>query len=366
MNDKELAYAKQAVFSTRSWDIFQRLMRFALSGPPAGQGRSFAGRPIKKASPVAPLLLVVLVLLGPGFGAGKALAMSRTIKSEPAIIIAAFGTTTKARATYDFFETQLRRELPVKWQAAPIAWAFTSEIVRERANQKFAESGQQLRFRSLAQVLADLDDQGYRKIAVQSLHIFPGQEYEDLAKTIDSFRGLGLRIEYGGTLLQEWEQVFAAIAELESSFLSPDQGCNLLVGHGTPRTFAGANATYLGLDRYLSRKYPHVFIGTVAGVLTRDQALEQVRSYPVKKVRVLPFMYVAGDHIMNDIMADKAAKDGTPSWSLELKESGLAVEAVHEDFNGERLYKGLGFYPGINRMLIQQLLEMLARLAPSS
>lgn len=362
MKDKELAYAKQATLATQSWDIFQRLMRVTLQ---SDRSALTCSKQVKEEGLLQKGLLSLLILCAfSGFLLLPriSLAMTRTIKTEPAIVIAVFGTTTKAGLTYDFFAEQLQKDLPEKWQNAPVSWAYTSEIVRERANKKFMESGQGKRFRSLAQVLADLDDQGCRKIAVQSLHIFPGQEYEEMEKTIDAFRRLGLHIEYGGTLLHEWEQVFEAVQIVSSEFLQPDEGCNVLVAHGTPRTFPGSNTTYLGLDRYLTRKYSHVFIGGVDGVLTREQALEQVRKYPLKRVRLVPFMYVAGDHIMQDIMAEEPDKDGSLSWSQELKDSGIAVSSVQMEYRGEKLYKGLGFNPAINRMFIKQLVAALEKL----
>ena len=109
-----------------------------------------------------------------------------------------FGTTTKARVTYDIFEQQLRKKLPEQYRSYAIKWAFTSEIVRERANQAFAEQGQSKRFLSLPQVLANLENEGYRKVVIQPLHIFPGQEYMDVQKIIAAFEQIGLRIESGG------------------------------------------------------------------------------------------------------------------------------------------------------------------------
>lgn len=288
-------------------------------------------------------------------------AMTRTLKKEPAIIIVAFGTTTRAMATYDFFEEQLKESLPEKYKEYRVEWAFTSEIVRERANIKFKSQGLDRRFLSLPQVLADLEDAGYREIALQSLHVFAGQEFEDMEKEIAAFRTLGLRIEYGGVLLHEWEEVFKTIELLEPEFLKEDEGCNILVAHGTPETFAGSNSTYLGLERYLSGKYKNVFAGGVSGVLTRDQALARAVQYG-GKTRLIPFMYVAGDHIMNDIMGEEPDKKGELSWFLELKQEGLDVETLYSEYKGERYFRGLGFYEGINRMFIKSLVTSLDRL----
>lgn len=307
------------------------------------------------------LAALLALLTVPRFLPGAA-AMTRTLQKEPAIVIVAFGTTTRARATFAFFEEQLREELPPEYRHHKIVWAFTSEIVRERANKKFAEAGNPTRYRSLAQVLADLEDEGYRKIALQSLHIFPGQEYEDMQRVIAAFRTLGLRIEHGGALLHKWEWAFEAIDVLAPEFLPPEQGCNVLVSHGSPLTFPGANAAYLGLDRYLRGKYANVIIGGVEGVLTRGEALAAAKAYPVKRVRLIPFMYVAGDHIMNDIMGREADDEGVPSWAMELEQAGLAVDTVHTDYQGQRYFKGLGFYGSINHMFIEQLLDSLKRL----
>ncbi|MFC1513217.1 sirohydrochlorin cobaltochelatase [Thermodesulfobacteriota bacterium] len=289
-------------------------------------------------------------------------AMHRTIKKEPALVIAAFGTTTKARVTYEFFDAQLRKELPAQYRNLKIVWAFTSEIVRERVNARFKKAGSDERYLSLPQVLANLENEGYRKVAVQSLHIFPGQEFEDMEREIEAFRTIGLRIEYGGTLLHEWPWLFETVSLLEKQFLVADEGVNVLVAHGTPESFPGSNSTYLGLDRYLSHKYPNVVAGGVDGVLTREQALDAVKESPLKRARLIPFMYVAGDHIMNDIMGEEPDKDGELSWALELKRAGVKVDTVYTDYKGERCFKGLGFYNEINSRYIEQLVESLKRL----
>ena len=305
------------------------------------------------------ILLALLTLAG---WTNQSSAMSRTLQQNPAIIIVAFGTTTKAQATYDYFEEQLKASLPEKYANYKTQWAFTSEIVRERANKKFQEKGLKKRYRSLAQTLANLQDDGYRKIAIQSLHIFPGQEYDEMKKVIAAFRTLGMRIEFGGALLHEWSWMFEAIGALEHEFLDEEEGCNVLVTHGTPKTFPGSNSAYLGLDRYLSRKYANVFVGGVDGVLTREQALDLAKAYPKKRVRFIPFMYVAGDHIMNDIMSEEADDKGVPSWAMELSAAGLEVDTVSVSYKNKSFYKGLGFYVEINKMLLKQLVESLKKI----
>src|SRR3990172_5285659 len=185
------------------------------------------------------LIMVLCVLL---LSVQLAHTMTRTLKKEPAIVIAAFGTTTEAEATYDFFEEQLKKELPHEYKNLKITWAFTSEIVRERANKKFKEAGIETRYLSLMQVLSNLYNEGYRKVALQPLHVFPGQEYEEVKKVVKAFSHLNLRISLGGTLFHDWPEVFEVIDSMEPDFLPPDQGCTVLITHGTPLTFPGSNS----------------------------------------------------------------------------------------------------------------------------
>ncbi len=271
----------------------------------------------------------------------NAFSMSMTIKKEPAIVLAAFGTTTQARVTFDFIDQQVKQETSLK--NLKIVWAFTSEIVRERANKTFRKKGEKTRYLSLLQVLANLEAEGYRKVVVQPLHVFPGQEFNEVTNVVNAFRMMGLRIELGETLLHEWPYVYETIDILSTEYLEPDKGCNIIVAHGTPKTFPGSNSTYLGLDRYVRMKYENVFVGAVDGVLTREQTLLKTKTCSSKRVRFIPFMLVAGDHIMNDIMGTEPDDEGVVSWSTELQQTGFKVDTLYARHNGQKLYKGLGF-----------------------
>ena len=298
---------------------------------------------------------------------GNAFSMLKTmtLKREPAVVIAAFGTTTKAQATYDFFEKQFKREAPEKYRNLRIKWAFTSEIVRERANKKFKKAGIKKRYRSLAQVISDLEDEGYRKIVVQPLHIFPGIEYEGVLRMVeglkDVFSDFNLRILVGEPLLQYWWDMDLVTEVLKADLLSPSEGCNVLASHGTGETDVGSNITYLGLDRMLSLKFNNVFLGSVEGITSREAALSKAKACEAKKVKFIPFMFVAGDHIMKDIMGTKPKDNGELSWSLEMEKEKFQKEATTVNYKGKEYFKGLGFYPEINRVFIKSIVRMLKK-----
>jgi sirohydrochlorin cobaltochelatase len=295
----------------------------------------------------------------------EAMLKTRTLKKDPAIVIAAFGTTTKAMITFDFFEDQLREELPDKYKNLRIEWAFTSEIVRERANEQFKKAGINKQFKSLAQIVAELEDEGYRKIVVQPLHIFPGIEYENVLKMVEglekSFKDFGLRIKVGTPLLTHWEDLEHTVVALKNELILPSEGCNILVAHGTGETMNGANITYLGLERVVNVYYENVWIGSVEGIQTRTEALKRAKQCNGRKIKFIPFMFVAGDHIMNDIMRQEPNEEGELSWALEMQKAGFEVDISMVRYRGKEYYKGLGFYPEINRVFIKSIVRILNR-----
>ncbi|RMG68112.1 MAG: hypothetical protein D6710_10565, partial [Nitrospirae bacterium] len=46
----------------------------------------------------------------------QAMMKTRTLKKAPAIVLAAFGTTTKAMVTFEYFEEQLKKSLPERYK----------------------------------------------------------------------------------------------------------------------------------------------------------------------------------------------------------------------------------------------------------
>ncbi|RME63160.1 MAG: hypothetical protein D6778_10015, partial [Nitrospirae bacterium] len=150
---------------------------------------------------------------------------------------------------------------------------------------------------------------------------------------------------------------------IKAEFLKAEEGCNVLVAHGTGETSDGANITYLGLDRMVSQRWSNVFVGSVEGILTREEALQKAKACPVKRIRFVPFMFVAGDHIMNDIMGQEPDEEGNLSWALEMKRAGFQVEAPTVTYKGKTYYKGLGFYPEVDRVFIRNIIRGLKELA---
>lgn len=274
-----------------------------------------------------------------------------TAQGGPPVILAAFGTSTKAGITYDVIGKRVGEAFPQN----PVHWAFTSGIIRKKMNAKWEKEGSPTRLYSLEEVLETLRAQGVRKVVVQPLHIFPGEEYEEVLKAIARFPDL--RIETGNALFQKWEDMYDVVDALKPDFLPADKGSNIVVAHGTPSTDKPSNIAILGLDRYLSKRFSNVFLGAVDGVVTRNDAIDASLDFPVKNARFIPLMLVAGDHIMNDIMGDEPE-----SWKSELERGGVKTDCPTVRIDSEEYYKGLGFLPETSEIFIRMIRESLGRL----
>ncbi len=308
---------------------------------------------------VVPVLALCIILSSTTLLAGQ--QVLRFLKPQkkdlkPAIVLTAFGTSTKAQKTFDFMDHEIRKAFP----GYEIRWAFTSQIIRNKMNAIYKKKNINKRLYSLPEVLASLKADGYRKAVVQSLHVFPGAEYMHM---INQAHMDGMSISIGEPLVSQWEEVHELLKGISKDFLKAGEGCNVFAGHGSPNTYnAPSTAVYLAFDRLLSVHYPNCFLGSVEGVPDRKDALDRAKRCNGDKVRMIPFMLVAGDHIMNDIMGKEPDEEGEVSWALELERAGKKVSCPQITINGEKLYKGLGFYHVTNEIIIEHIKQALADL----
>ncbi|MBF0567261.1 MAG: sirohydrochlorin cobaltochelatase [Nitrospirae bacterium] len=256
----------------------------------------------------------------------------RNLRESPALVIAVFGTTSRGRAVYDIFDSDVRAHFP----ETHIMWAYTSEIVREKTGAP-----------GVLQALASLEGQGYRKAVVQPLQIVPGTEYQELMEMCVNFPGL--RIAMGETLLHRWQFVVEVMSVIARDFI-PD-GINITVAHGTPLCADPANILYQGLDRYLTQKFQNCFFATIDGMPSLDILLGKIASAApqAKRARLIPLLYVSGLHVEKDLLGE------AQSLRAELESLGLEVDYLSVAHEGGSFIKSLGFYEEVRRAFINRI-----------
>jgi sirohydrochlorin cobaltochelatase len=277
------------------------------------------------------LLLLIMVISAPG-------ALQAAATAKPAIVLAAFGTTTAAFDTYSYFEQKVKERFP----GHEIRWAFTSRKVRHKLAQ---EKGQKLN--DLATTLRELEAAGYTRVAIQSLHIVPGEEWDKKIVQV-SRETPGLKVALGKPLLnspQDQERVLQSLAQTFPMDLK--HTAVVLMAHGSP-TPEGEKA-YLAFDRQLRAHYQNVFLGTVEGKPAKEAAFEAVKQANPASVVLMPFMFVAGEHVAKDMLGD-----APESWKSELlKQKAYRIQGIKQ---------GLGYQDGIIAIFLDHLDQALKSL----
>ena len=105
-----------------------------------------------------------------------------------------------------------------------------------------------------------------------------------------------------------------------------------LVGCSMSMSFAHGMLQETVTDYMLKAKgYDNFHVGTIEGYPTFDTMLAKLKASGVKKVMLMPFMFVAGDHVNNDIAGDW--KSNMPvlrpntKWSISwIKRSNTLLE----------------------------------------
>jgi sirohydrochlorin cobaltochelatase len=277
--------------------------------------------------------LALLLLLA---GIPWTLNAAATPKAKPAIVLAAFGTTTKAFPTYQNIENQVRARFP----GYEIRWAFTSKMVRHKVREE-----QHKELKGLPEVLQDLKAAGFTKIAVQSFHLAPGKEWQEVVK--QSREVPGLTVALGKPLLSSKADEVGTIKALSQEFPADlKKTAVVLVGHGSPDP--KARATYDSFAQLLRSRYPeNVFFGLVEFEKPgKEEVLQEVKKSGVTSVVFIPFLLVAGDHVQHDILGS-----GPESWKSGLLKMG--------NYRVEGITKGLGYQKEIVNIYLEHLAQAM-------
>lgn len=264
-----------------------------------------------------PVLTLFGVFLGLLLTTQAMAAHGKREAEKRAILLAAFGTTVpEAAKALDQVGERVRQEFP----GFEVRWAYTSSIVRK----KLAQTGKILDSPEMA--LAKLKDDGFTHVAVLSLHTVPGMEFHELAQNAHLFAQMSdgfKKVSVAWPLLSSREdhvRVAQAMIRQIPAGRKPQDGV-VLMGHGSEHH--PADAIYSAMNQVFHESDPNVHVATVDGYPQLDDILPKLEAAKVKKVYLMPFMAVAGDHARNDMAGDES-----DSWKSVLKARGYACEVV--------------------------------------
>jgi sirohydrochlorin cobaltochelatase len=319
--------------------------------------------------------------------------VAKAKKHDTAILLCTFGSTFKESIkTYDNILADYEAAFP----DADVYLSFTS---RTCVNRVYAETGIDRFPPDLwLQALGGAD---YKKVAVQSLHVIPGEEFLSLMNTdvkkefmIKLFPGI--QVAKSPCLVYDEDDVEAVSEVLFDHYkdnLSDKKQILLLMGHGNPDKNYNANSKYTEVEEAMQAlaTNKNVFVGTVDygdmlfWPLDKDEQplptpnAESVYSKLTKycednnlqpsdiTISLAPFMSIAGDHAHNDLWGIEDGDDfsaATPGadacWRLKLLKMGFKISTV-ESHNGsvdKCTINGLGDYPSIRKIWVNHLKDI--------
>lgn len=250
-------------------------------------------------------------------------------KNTP-IVLAAFGTTSRALDTYSFIDTAVKNAFPDH----PVRWAYTSRMVRSHMKKKHRAN-----MKDPVQVLDELAGQGHYWAVVQSMHLICGHEFYRL---IDEVRQSNVRTSMGLPLLTSPVDYQLLTDAILANGLAGNDTATVLIGHGTDHPSWTA---YPALQQIVQVSGANIHVATVEGESAMEETIESVAQTGVKHVHLVPLMLVAGVHLQEDIAGDE------DSWKQAFLDAGLNV-TIKEN--------GLGKHPAVVDMFIKHIYDALA------
>lgn len=235
---------------------------------------------------------------------------------KKAILVVSFGTShiEALKSSIEKIENRIRDE----FKDYDVFRSFTAHSIIKKLKER-----DNLDILIPEEALEDLKDKGYEEVIVQPLHIIPGEEFDYIKGIVkhskDKFKNIKLGrpiFFYQGMngLPEDYTLFIESIKEL----LENEESV-ILFGHGTEHP---ANAVYGMLQTVLvDEGYDNVFVATVEGYPTMENAIKKIKNKGIKKTKLVPLLLVAGDHAKKDM-----ASDEDDSMKSKLEKEGIEVK----------------------------------------
>lgn len=284
------------------------------------------------------------------------------IPLNPAIVLASFGTSDVEALEAILNVEKRTREAFGDYE---IHMAFTSNVVRKIWHRRAADPDFRAAHPQVPEglysitnpltTLALIQEQGFRTVLVQSLHITNGSEWDyvqSIVRNLGSITALQKNkipfpyIALGDSALGDGsparqERAVRAIEPLVKEARS-EKAALVFMGHGNDLLDISAYRDFAATARHC---YEHpVFIGLVEGNYLFEDLLAELKQAGIKKILLAPLMLVAGEHAKNDM-----AGNDPDSWVNQLQREGFAVELK---------VKGLGLLDDWADIYVEHLKEV--------
>lgn len=215
------------------------------------------------------------------------------LDGSTAILMASFGTTHPDALERCIAGTE--RSVAARFPGYPVYRAFTSSIVIRRLKQRHG-----IAVDTVGEALERMKADGVRRVAVQPTLLLGGIEYERLLRVVQGCTGLCAAT--GKPLVAGQEDCEALASAIMAEHPLVQDEALLLMGHGTEHA---ANHVYHALQEAFDKNGYRGFIGTVEGEPSFMDAVARLTASASTRARLLPLMFVAGEHAKSDMAGEQ-------------------------------------------------------------
>ena len=255
---------------------------------------------------------------------------------KKALLVISFGTSYEQTRQKNIEACE--QQLSAAYSDRDVFRAFTSEMIIRKLCKRDG-----LLINNPREALKQLAEQGYQDVAIQSLHVINGDEYEKIANEVRSFSDCFHHLVLGTPLLSSFADYQQLLAALQAQMppLAADERV-VFMGHGASHF---AFSAYACLDHLMTSLNFPALVGAVESYPEIDHIISRLQQQGVRKVHLMPLMLVAGDHAINDM-----ASEEPDSWRSQLEAAGISAQPW---------LQGLGENPLIRQMFVQHLASAL-------
>ena len=252
---------------------------------------------------------------------------------KEAILIVSFGTShnDSREKTID----QIESDIKIAYPKFRIYRAFTSKVII-----KILKYRDGINIFSVEEAMVQMKRDGVENLIVQPTHILNGIENDRMIRDVNLYKEGFHSVKFGTPLLnstQDYRNVIEAF--VKGLPIISSQEAVVCMGHGTEHN---SNTCYAALDyMFKDYDYDNIYVATVEAYPKLNDILKHLRKNKYKKIMLIPFMVVSGDHANNDM-----AGDNVDSWKSVLEKEGFEVMCI---------LKGLGECENIRKIFVDHI-----------
>jgi len=232
------------------------------------------------------------------------------------ILLVAFGSSRQsAHLSLKRFDDAVHERFP----GIPARWAFTSGVVRGKLATKGKKTD------SVTKALEKMWFEKYTHVAIQSLHVIPGDEYHDLVEDMErlqqgekAFENIVLGRPLIGTEADVSSAADAVMDALPEE-RQPHEAV-VLMGHGT---WHPGDSMYDLLYDELKARDKNVYVATMEGRLVIEDVTKDLAERGITSAWLIPLLAVPGRHVQKDMCGEDEG-----SWVNRLQAAGITPRCV--------------------------------------